>query len=251
MAIDTVKLRPETLKAFEEYVSAAEAAMDETLRPPHDFLWVEGSAKLLSKVRKGEVVAEAWRSKGEPLAVPSGLIHDWVGAAYVPGRTVQQALALVQDYDNHKNVYKPEVMDSALISHTADDFELYLRLLKKKVITVVLDTYHHAQYGRSGTHRAWCRSHSTRILEVERAGTSGEYSLAPDAGYGFMWRLYSYWRFEEKEGGLFLECRAISLSRDVPAILTWIINPIVRKLPKESLINTLEATRKGLSQKPN
>ena len=43
-----------------------------------------------------------------------------------------------------------------------------------------------------------------------------------------------------------IECRAISLTLDVPAALAWIINPIVQKLPKESLINTLEATRKAL-----
>lgn len=250
MAVDTVQLKTETLRAFEDYVCAAEAAMEQTLKTSRGFLWVEGDAGRIAQVRKGKVVAERWgdAKSNEPLAVPSGLIHDWIGAAFVPGCTVQQALAFVQDYDNHKNVYKPEVIDSGVISHSGEDFEVYLRLLKKKIITVVLDTYHHAHYGRSGAHRAWCHSHSTSILEVERAGTRREYKLAPDAGYGFMWRLYSYWRFEEKDGGLFFECRAISLSRDVPTVLAWMINPIVRKLPKESLINTLEATRQGLQE---
>lgn len=250
MAIDTVQLKPETRSAFDEYVCAAETAMERTLKAARGFLWVEGNAGRVEQVRKGKVVAERWNDpkSSDPVAVPDGLIHDWIGAAFVPDCTVQQALALVQDYDNHKNVYKPEVIESGVISHSGDEYDIYLRLLKKKIITVVLDTYHHAQYGRAGSHRAWCHSHSTSILEVERAGTPREYKLAPDCGYGFMWRLYSYWRFEEKDGGLFFECRAISLSRDVPTVLAWIINPIVRKLPKESLINTLEATRKGLQK---
>lgn len=43
-----------------------------------------------------------------------------------------------------------------------------------------------------------------------------------------------------------VECRAISLTRDVPFGLGWAIEPIIQKLPKESLINTLEATRRAL-----
>jgi hypothetical protein len=82
---------------------------------------------------------------------------------------------------------------------------------------------------------------------VEHAGEPSEKVGPPDAGYGFLWRLYSYWRFEERETGVFVECRAISLTRDVPKGLGWIIEPMIRKLPQESLINTLSATRRALS----
>ena len=73
--------------------------------------------------------------------------------------------------------------------------------------------------------------------------------LAPDTGSGFLWRLYSYWRFHERDGGAYVECRAISLTRDVPTGLGWIIEPIIQKLPKESLIHTLNATRHALLAK--
>jgi hypothetical protein len=91
-----------------------------------------------------------------------------------------------------------------------------------------------------------CRSYTTRISEVEHAGSPEERVLPPDTGYGFLWRLYSYWRFQEREGGAYVECRAISLTRDLPLGLGWIIEPIIQKLPKESLIHTLEATRRAL-----
>lgn len=159
---------------------------------------------------------------------------------------MEHVLARVQDYDNHKNIYKPEVIASKLISHRGDNFQIYLRLLKKKIMTVVLDTDHDVQY-RSLDRKRWiCRSYTTRIAEVENAGSNKERVLPPDTGFGFLWRLDSYWRFQERDGGVVIECRAISLTRDVPFGLGWIIEPIIQKLPKESLIHTLEATRRML-----
>ena len=193
-------------------------------------------------------MAQFWAGRG-PVQVPNGLIHDWIGAALIPNTTIEDTLALIQDYDNHKNIYKPEVIDSRLISHHANDFQIYLRLLKKKIMTVVLDTDHDVHYRPLDRTRWICRSYTTRIAEVENAGNPKERVLPPDTGYGFLWRLYSYWRFQEHDGGVYVECRAISLTRDVPFGLGWVIEPIIQKLPKESLINTLEATRQALHAK--
>jgi len=170
----------------------------------------------------------------------------YTAAASIPDTTVTDVLALIQDYDNHKLIYQPEVMDSKLISRQGNDFHIYLRLLKKKIITVVLDTDHQVHY-RSIDRKRWlCRSRTTRIAEVENAGRQDERILEPDTGHGFLWRLYSYWRFEEREASVMVECRAISLTRDVPFGLGWAIEPIIQSLPKESLVNTLEATRRAL-----
>jgi hypothetical protein len=94
--------------------------------------------------------------------------------------------------------------------------------------------------------RCYCRSHSTRIAEVQGAGKPSETVLPPDTGHGFLWRLYSYWKFQQGDDGTLIECRAISLTRDIPASLKWIIQPIIRSLPKDSLVNTLAATRHAL-----
>ncbi len=248
VTVQTVQLKPETMAAFDGYVLAAEKTMDDTAQSAAAFLWSEGEAKGIERVQKGDIVVEYWDAKANgPIGIPDGLIHDIVGAVFVPQRGVQQAVALVQDYENHKNIYKPEVIDSKLMRRTGDDFQVYLRLLKKKIITVVLDTYHDAHYSWPDPNRAVCRSHSTLILEVENAGTAKETKSQPDEGYGFLWRLYSYWRFEQEADGVFIECRAISLTRDIPATVAWAIKPIVRKLPKESLVHTLEATRKALA----
>jgi len=242
---ETVQLKEATLEAFADYIRESEEGMQRTLSEEGAFLWSDGDVERDRRIRKGETAAQFW-SGTRPVTVPDGLIHDWIGATMIRGATVQQTLALIQDYDNHKNIYKPEVIDSKLISRQGDDFRIYLRLLKKKIITVVLDTYHDVHYSHVDAARWCCRSYTTKIAEVEDAGKAQERVLAPDAGYGFLWRLYSYWRFEERNDAVFAECRAVSLTRDIPTGLGWIIEPIIRKLPRESLINTLESTKRAL-----
>ena len=242
-----VQLKPQTFEAFEAYTREAEAAMEQSL---HDgrFLWTDLDSKRAQQVRGGKAVAQFW-TRQAPVQVPNGLIHDWIGAIFIPGTTVKDTLALIQDYDNHQSIYKPEVVASRLISHHGNDFQIYLRLLKKKIITVDLDTDHEVHYRGLDPSRWTCRSYTTRIAEVEDAGSPKERVCPPDTGYGFLWRLYSYWRFQERDGGEYVECRAVSLTRDVPSGLGWAIKPIIQKLPKESLTNTLEATRQALQAK--
>jgi hypothetical protein len=237
-------LKPETLKAFAAYVRSAEAKMEKGLSG-EPFLWSDASPDRVRQVREGQILADFWSGQ-KPVNVPSGLIHDWIGAAFIPATNLEATLALIQDYDNHKNIYKPGVIDSKLISRDGDKFQIYLQLLKKKILTVVLDTDHEVRYRSLDAARADCRSRTTRIAEVQNAGSENAKVLPPDTGYGFLWRLNSYWRFLERDGGVYAECRAISLSRDVPLGLGWIIEPIIQKLPKESLIQTLASTRQAL-----
>ena len=246
--VKPVQLKPQTLEAFDAYIRHAETEMAQTLSGTARFLWSQQQPERAQKVRAGQIVAE-FRSGRGPVKVPSGLIHDWIAAAFIPDSTIQAIFAVIQDYDNHKNIYKPEVIDSKLIRKEGNDFQIHLRLMKKKIVTVVLDTKHEVHY-RSVDRTRWvCRSHTTRIAEVSNPGTPDERILEPDTGYGFLWRLYSYWRFEERDAGVVVECRAISLTREVPFGLGWAVEPMIQKLPKESLIRTLDATRQALDDR--
>ena len=244
------QLKPRTLEAFDAYIHEAETKMEQTLHESGSFLWSDSNSERGQQVRSGKVVAQFWSGRG-PIKVPHGLIHDWIAAAFIPDTTAEDTLSLMQDYDNHKNIYKPEVIDSKLIGRHDNDFQIYLRLLKKKIITVVLDTEHEVHYRPLDRTRWVCRSYTTRIAEVENAGRHDERVSPPDTGYGFLWRLYSYWRLQERDGGVVVECRAISLTRDVPFGLGWAIEPIIQNLPKESLISTLQATREALRARTN
>ena len=245
-SVKPVNLEPPTIEAFESYIARAEAQIEQSLDGTRPFLWCDLSPEIAQHVHQGQVVARP-RSESGPVAVPDGLIHDWIGAAFIPATNLKAALALVQDYDHHKDIYKPEVVDSRLLWREGNAFKIYLRLLKKKVVTVVLDTDHDVRYRALDQLRCTCRSYSQRIAEVENPGSARERVLPPDSGHGFLWRLNSYWRFEERDGGVYVECRAISLTRDVPFGLGWVVEPIIRKLPKQSLIHTLSATREALA----
>jgi hypothetical protein len=237
------ELKPATVGEFDRYIRETE----QRLADASVFLWADASADRERRVKSGEVVVEPFR--GKPVTeVSDGLVHDWVGSVFIPGVTLERTLAMVRDYDHHKDVYKPEVIDSRVILQTGNEYHIYLRLLKKKVITVVLDSEHDVKYTPLDKTRWRSVSRTTKIAEVEKAGKPGERELPPGTGEGFLWKLNSYWRFEERDGGTWLECEAISLTRDIPTGLGWIVQPIIRDLPRESLANTLRSTRAALTK---
>jgi hypothetical protein len=236
------ELKPATSQAFDEYIRQTEERLDAS----KTFLWADESADRARRVRAGEIVVQPFTGKPDRSVTGGGLVHDWVGSVFIPGATVAQTLALVQDYDRHKNIYKPEVVDSRIVSHEGNDFRIYLRLLKKKVITVQLNTEHEVKYVKLGPTRWRSNSRTTKIAEVDNPGKPSEREKPPGTGEGFLWKLNSYWRFEERDGGTWVECQAISLTRDVPTGLGWVIEPIIRNLPKDSLENTLRSTRAAL-----
>lgn len=239
------ELKPETAAAFDRYVRTAEARIDARLHGPQ-FLWADDSPARLKALRDGQAVVEPVVAQGD-VAVVGGLVHDWIGAVFVPGATLDRVLATVQDYDRDKVTHRPEVIDSKLLRRDGNDFHIYLRLMKKKVLTVVLNTEHDVLYSPVDGARCHSRSYSTRIAEVVDPGKSGEHERPIGNDSGFLWRLNSYWRFEERDGGVYIECQAISLTRDVPTGLGWLIEPIVRQLPAESLMNTLRSTRNAIA----
>ena len=238
-------LKPATVVAYEKYVSQREKAIARDRLQAPRFLWLEQSPERLRQARAGQVVIDDWEG-GPSRDIPDGMIQDWIGGIFIPGATLAQTLALVQDYDNHRRYYAPEVIDSRLIERNGDLFRIHLRVLKKKVITAVLDTEHEVRYFTLNEHRAHSRSASTRIVEIDDFGESTQRELPPGDDHGFLWRWNSYWRFDQRDGGVYVECESISLSRDIPFGLSFVVEPIIRSLPRESLRNTLENTRRAV-----
>jgi hypothetical protein len=249
-------LQPKTLEAFDHYVQMTEAQIDSELARHDPSLWVEKlpedrRAAAEAQLRAGQVVIESLdtpdeRGSGKRITVPDGMIHNWIGTVFIPGATLAQTLALEEDYDHHQDYFRPDVMRSKILRHHGNDFTIELRLYKKKVITTVLDTEHGVHYALVDSTHAWSRSRTTRIQEVDNAGEKNE-RLEP-AGHdrGFLWRVNTYWRFEQKDGGTYVECQSISLTRDIPAGLGWLIGPYVTSVPRESPTFTLATTRSAV-----
>ncbi len=249
-----VQLKRETLEAFLRYVQATEARINQELARPGAFLYIEGlpegrRAKVVERLKNGGLDIERLKTRdtsGGEIRAPGGLIHHWIGAVFIPGVTLGQTLDLLQDYNHHKDIYKPEMIRSRLISRNGDDFKIYYRLRKKKVIAVTLNTEHDVHYTVIDSTHGHSRSYSTWVAEVENADKPDEREKPIGYDNGFLWRINSYWRFEEREGGVYVESESISLTRDIPFGLGWLIKPFITDIPKESLQMTLGATRSAL-----
>lgn len=239
-----------TTDAFDSYVASAEQRITQARGKSSSFLAMESlptvqQKEVMSQLRRGDVVIET--QGNTPTEVPAGLIHDWVGTVFIPKLTVAQVLSLIQDYDHSTRYYSPDVEQSRLVSRQGDDFQVFMRLRKHKVITVVLDTEYNVQYGRLDPVHQYSFSRSTCVTEIAEPGTPNEHALPAGKDHGFMWRLNSYWAFEQIDDGVLIECEAISLTRDIPAGLGWMIGPFVNSIPRDSLQFTLQATRKALA----
>lgn len=246
------QLKPETVSAFDHYVQLSEARMSEQL-DSGPFLRIDDLPPQqrnadLAQLKNGDVVVERLQTldQGRPIPVPGGLIHHWIGTVFIPGATLTQTIAFLQDYDNQYKFYSPDVERSKLLQRNGDDFKVFFRLRKHKVITVVLDTEYDVKYPTLGQDRAASDSRSTRIAEVENAGKPDESEKPVGNDSGFLWRLNSYWRFLQRDGGVYVQLEAISLTRDIPTGLNWLIGPFVTSIPKESLVFTLTHTRQAL-----
>jgi hypothetical protein len=249
------ELKKPTIDGFNHYVRLTEERIAKEEAPGGVFLSVDDLTMdqrkdALQRLKSGEVVIDKvqTRDAGKQIEVPDGMIHHWRAVIFAPGATLRQALALVQDYNHHDKYYAPDVQRAKLLKREGNKFSIYYRLRRRKVITVVMDTYYDVTYGPVVGKRTTSRSYSTKIQEIKDPGEPNEKALPPDDGSGFMWRLYTYWRFEERDGGLYLQCEAVSLSRDIPTGVGWMVKPFVESVPRESLMFTLGKTREQLEK---
>jgi hypothetical protein len=182
-------------------------------------------------VKKAE--AQPAMAAGATVEVKGGLIHDWSAEAFVKDRTPEQVIAVLQSYERYREIY-PEVTASRLLSKDGNRFRAALQLKRKKILTVILNTEYDVEYQKIGEGRWRVASRSTKVEEADGGDN------------GFLWRLNAYWTITAEPGGVRLQCRSISLSRDVPLGLTWAVKPLLREMPQESLAGMLSATVKAV-----
>jgi hypothetical protein len=237
-------LKPSLQVKFDAYVRETEARIDREVHSS-TYLWCAQDPERLARVRRGETVIEPVHGKGD-IHVGDGIIHDWTGALFIPGVTLDRAVAFLQDYGIHRYFYRPEVIESRLISRNGNEAHVFYRFRKRVIVTVAMDTEHVAHFYPLSKTRWYSASRTTRIAELKNFGKPTEHELPPGRDHGFLWRLNTYWRIEEKDGGVYMESETISLTREVAWGLGWLINPIIRALPAESLAHILTATREGI-----
>lgn len=243
------ELHKNTAAAFDRYVDVSKERMDAELQNG-PFLYINGlpeesRSEAYAQLAQGKILVRpaGANAGGDPIRIAGGLIHDWIGVVFIPHASLAQVLAVAQDYDAYKDIYKPEVSRSRLLHRDGDNFQVFLQFYKKSLVTVVLNADYEIHYKRLGPDRVVSYSYSTRLAEVENAGQADERELPVDGGHGYLWRLNSYWRLQAKDGGVYVQLESIGLSRGIPTIFAWLVNPLVRSIPRGSLTGLLGATR--------
>jgi len=248
--------KPATQRAFDAYVLAVDQRNNAELQRGAGLLWIDAlpdaeRKRAYAALASGQVqIKQRGRSDGGiQMDCPDGMIHHWVGVVFLPGAKLDDVLAILQDYDHHSAYYAPDVVRSRLDWRDGDHFHAFLRFRRSKVITVVLNTEHDVRYFRDSPVLAHSRSSATHIAEVENPGKAGEREKPRDSDGGFLWGMETWWRLEEKDGGVYVQSEIVSLTRDIPAGLGWMIAPFVNAVPRESLSFTLEATRSAVESR--
>ncbi len=244
------QLQEKTLKAWNEYVRLTEERITKELNSSIGFLaqdfqavpkaQMERNAALSGQILVGKM--KTLNPSGRKIKVPAGTIHHWRGSVFIPDVELESVLAQVR-YPAQQEDLQEDVLESRILEESADSLRLYLKLVRSKIVTVTYNTEHLIEYQRHGEGLASSRSIATKVVELEDAGTPAEREKPEGKDHGFLWRLNSYWRYQQVDGGVLVECESLTLSRGVPAILAPFVKPIISGVARESMKRTLSSMR--------
>jgi hypothetical protein len=232
---------PQAVAAFNSQVSAVEERLTRQHLAFSSFLAMPGTdPRTATRLCQGELIIEQLTSSAGA-DLPGALLHHWRGTAFAPKATAADFERLLRDFNAYPQRFAPEVLDAKILSQQNDHFIAKMRVRQKHVLTVVLDSTYDVTFGRLDARDGYSASRSTQIFEIDGPGTARERPLNPREEHGFLWRLNSYWTYEERDGGLYIQIESISLSRSVPTGLGWAVGPFVERVPRESLEFTLRS----------
>jgi len=241
---------PEATAAFNSYVSAVELRLAGQHRLSEVFLAMpaaqeETRPRRNARLHQGDVVVEH-------LTPPAGaefagaMLHHWRGTAFVPGAGVADFERLMQDFAAYPERFAPQVLRARLLARQGGELRAEMRVRQQHVLTVVLDTAYDFHFGRLDAVHGYSIAHSTKISEIDSPGSSAEHALDSQHEHGFLWRQNTYWSYEQRDGGLYLQVESVSLTRAIPRGLGWAIGPFVESVPRETLEFTLTSVSKSL-----
>ena len=240
------ELKPGTLLAWDKYVRLTEQRIQNELASEkgffvHEFGRINEARATWQRVRSGQVMVarmETEDSRGRTVKVPGGMIHHWRGTILIPSVRLEKVIHRLR-YPDPDVPPQKDVLETRILERDEDSLRIYLKLVRKKIVTVAYNTEHLVRYRWHDPFRASSRSIATHIAELEKLHTPQEREKVPGHDRGFLWRLNSYWRYQQVDGGVVVECESLSLSRGYPVIFKPIVAPIVRSIARKSMKRTL------------
>jgi len=249
--LKSAELKPESVKAWDAYLRAAKMRIEERARGQTRFLWVDENPERVRRVRAGEVLVEPVGGFS-PHDVPHGLIHDWVGAVFVPQANLRSVMDLLDDYDQYKDFYRPMVAKAKLLEQTHDgddEHEKISLLMTQRAYSVVaaVETENEVEIESLGAGRAYSLSTSVRVREIADYGTGSQRELPEGRGPGYVWRTFTVTRLEQRDGGVFAEMEMVAMSRSIPLAFRWLVQPMAEHLAQNVLLAMLQDTRNAVN----
>jgi hypothetical protein len=242
------ELRDETAKAWDDYIETVNTHMQKRATSDGPFLWSDELADSRDQLRAGEVIVSPIDPQ-VPKRVHSGLIHHWIGAVFIPKIRMDDVLSVTRNYERYSEYFPPVVLDAKPICRTVSEDRFSLLLMNKSVLRkTALEGEYQTRYFQLSTERSYSISYATRIQEIENYGQPSERKFPDGAGSGYIWRIVSLTRLEQRDGGVYIEVEAIVLSRDIPAAFRWFVAPIVRRVSRNSLLISLQQTRDAIAR---
>ncbi len=245
MKCGAASLSPAAEQAYDVYVVKIEARLAKQHAKPETYLAVldrDRFTRTTDDIRVRPVNGGTWQ-------VPGALVHHWRGTAFVPNATPAEMFAVLRDFSHFPRHYAPQVVSAGALNDDGHTATIAVRFREQRVVTVVLDGEYKVETRLAGGDRGYSISRSLHFWQVDNPGTAQERHRPEGQDDGFLWRLNSYWSFTRVHGGLQIECEAVSLTRDVPVGLGWLVTPVIADLPREALEFTLRATRNALIEK--
>jgi hypothetical protein len=229
------------VSAFNSYIGALESRLAQQHRAQNGFL----APADLTRLRGGELIVEQLTpSTGKEWS--GAMLHHWRGTAFVAGAKAANFERLMKDFNSYPKHFSPQVVQAKVLTQSGDRVQASMRVRQRHVITVVMDTTYDVTFGRLDAQHGYSISRSTGVSEIDAPGTDRERALDSSHEHGFLWRLNSYWSYEERDGGLYMQIESVSLTRSIPTGLGWAVGPFVESVPRESLEFTLRQTCNAL-----
>jgi len=226
--------------AFNAYIHTVEERLAQQHRSPETFIAPQSDAHL----RQGAIVVEQLTPTTADL--PGAMLHHWRGTAFAPGATADDFERLMKNFNAYPQYFSPEVLQARVLAQHGDHFQAWMRVRQQHVITVVMNSTYDVTFQRLDARHGTSISQSTQIAEIDSPGTSRERVMSASEEHGFLWRLNTYWSYEERDGGLYMQVETVSLTRSIPTGLGWAVRPFVESVPRESMEFTLRSTCNAL-----
>jgi hypothetical protein len=246
---DAAELNPQALAAWDNYLVSTKLRMQARLAGKSPFLWVDEDPRRKQHLDAGEIVVEPI-GKGNPILVPHGLIHHWIGGVFIPGATIQDLSGVVGDYSKYSEIYRPTLVKVQLLDSSHDEQKFSIVWVQRVLlVTAAFYTELDSDDFTLNSRQGYMSFSTTRVQQIEHYGEKDEQRLAPDEGSGYLWRLVSFARFEERDGGLYLELEVIGLSKDLPGSVRFLLRPVIDHVPRQALATKLDQTRQAIGSR--